>query len=161
MRGVSKKRKEKGYTISAVAEAYGVHPQTLRLYERHGLLKPSRSKGNTRYYSEADLRSLELILTLTRDLGVNLAGVEVILNMRRKMDALQREVQRFIEYLRAEVGERLANQAAAKFALVPLGHTPIVATDVDRSAIFEGDATFVEEDNHILKGGEILLAKKT
>jgi len=166
MRARTKKRKEKGYTISAVAEAYGIHPQTLRLYERHGLLKPSRSKGNTRYYSEDDLRSLELILTLTRDLGVNLAGVEVILNMRRKMDALQKEVQRFIEYLRAEVGERLAAQAAAKFALVPRGHPPMAMTEADRLVVFEGDVTVVEDDrspqhNHTTKGGEILLAKKT
>jgi len=117
-----KKHKEKGYTISAVAEAYGIHPQTLRLYERHGLLKPFRSQGNTRYYSEADLRRLEIILTLTRDLGVNLAGIEVILNMRDKMDAMQRELQRFLEYLRTEVSERLATQAAEKFAIVPFAH---------------------------------------
>lgn len=114
------RRKEKGYTISAVSETYGLHPQTLRLYERQGLIRPTRSKGNTRYYSERDMQRLDLILTLTRDLGVNLAGVEVILNMRDKMDAMQREMQRFLEQLRAEVGERLANKVSERFALVPM-----------------------------------------
>ena len=77
------------YMISAVAQKYSIHPQTLRLYEREGLLKPSRTEGNTRLYSEDDLEQLETILSLTRDLGVNLAGVEIILNMRRKIEAMQ------------------------------------------------------------------------
>jgi len=98
-------RKPKTYTISAVAEQYGIHPQTLRLYEREGLLKPSRSEGNTRLYTDPDLERLELILSLTRDLGVNLAGVEIILNMREKMDAMQREFERFFEYLKSHAGE--------------------------------------------------------
>jgi len=99
------KRKAKTYTISAVADQYGIHPQTLRLYEREGLLKPSRSEGNTRLYTDADLERLELILSLTRDLGVNLAGVEIILNMREKMDAMQREFERFFVYLQAHAEE--------------------------------------------------------
>jgi len=89
-------RKKTGYQISIVAENYNVHPQTLRLYERLGLLKPSRSEGNTRLYTEADLQRLEIILNLTRDLGVNLAGVEVILNMRERKNSLQREVEEMI-----------------------------------------------------------------
>lgn len=89
--------------ISSVAETYGIHPQTLRLYERLGLLKPSRSDGNTRLYTDADLDRLEIILTLTRDLGVNLAGVEVILNMRERMEKLQQEVQEIIAYVRENV----------------------------------------------------------
>jgi len=97
------KRKPKTYTISAVAEQYEIHPQTLRLYEREGLLKPSRSEGNTRLYTDPDLERLELILSLTRDLGVNLAGVEIILNMREKMDAMQREFERFFHYLQNHV----------------------------------------------------------
>jgi MerR family transcriptional regulator/heat shock protein HspR len=97
------KRKPKTYTISAVAEQYGIHPQTLRLYEREGLLKPSRSEGNTRLYTDEDLERLELVLALTRDLGVNLAGVEIILNMREKMDAMQHEFERFFEYLQTHV----------------------------------------------------------
>lgn len=99
------KRKVKTYTISAVAELYEIHPQTLRLYEREGLLKPSRSVGNTRLYEDSDLERLEIILSLTRDLGVNLAGVEIILNMREKMDAMQREFERFFEYIRNHAGE--------------------------------------------------------
>src|SRR5687768_2480536 len=98
-------RKPKTYTISAVAEQYGIHPQTLRLYEREGLLKPSRSEGNTRLYTDPDLERLEVILSLTRDLGVNLAGVEIILNMREKMDAMHREFERFFEYLQSHAAE--------------------------------------------------------
>ena len=93
------KRRAKTFTISAVAEQFELHPQTLRLYEREGLLKPSRSEGNTRLYTDTDLERLEIILSLTRDLGVNLAGVEIILNMREKMDAMQREFERFFDYL--------------------------------------------------------------
>ena len=99
------KRKTKTYTISAVAELFEIHPQTLRLYEREGLLKPSRSVGNTRLYTDADLERLEVILSLTRELGVNLAGVEIILNMREKMDAMQREFERFFEHLRNHMGD--------------------------------------------------------
>jgi MerR family transcriptional regulator/heat shock protein HspR len=99
------KRKGRTYTISAVAEQYEIHPQTLRLYEREGLLKPSRSEGNTRLYTDADLERLEVILSLTRDLGVNLAGVEIILNMREKMDAMQREFERFFQYLQTHTDE--------------------------------------------------------
>jgi len=99
------KKRAKTYTISAVAEEFEVHPQTLRLYEREGLLKPSRSEGNTRLYTDTDLERLELILSLTRDLGVNLAGVEIILNMREKMDAMQREFERFFEYLQTHAQE--------------------------------------------------------
>ena len=99
------KRRAKTFTISAVAEEFEVHPQTLRLYEREGLLKPSRSEGNTRLYTDADLERLELILSLTRDLGVNLAGVEIILNMREKMDAMQREFERFFDYLQTHAQE--------------------------------------------------------
>ena len=82
------------FMISAVAQKYQIHPQTLRLYEREGLLKPSRTEGNTRLYSEEDLEQLETILTLTRDLGVNLAGVEVILNMKRALDDAREAVER-------------------------------------------------------------------
>jgi MerR family transcriptional regulator/heat shock protein HspR len=85
--------------ISAVSEKYGIHPQTLRLYEREGLLKPSRSEGNTRLYTEEDLQRLEVILELTRELGVNLAGVEIILNMREKMAAMQAQIEQFMEQL--------------------------------------------------------------
>ncbi|HKR02753.1 MAG TPA: helix-turn-helix transcriptional regulator [Pyrinomonadaceae bacterium] len=99
------KKKARTYTISAVADQYEIHPQTLRLYEREGLLKPSRSEGNTRLYTDTDLERLEVILSLTRDLGVNLAGVEIILNMREKMDVMQREFERFFDYLRSHAEE--------------------------------------------------------
>jgi MerR family transcriptional regulator/heat shock protein HspR len=100
-----KRSKQRTYTISAVATQFDIHPQTLRLYEREGLLKPSRSEGNTRVYTDSDLERLEIILSLTRDLGVNLAGVEIILNMREKMDAMQREFERFFQYLQQHAAE--------------------------------------------------------
>ena len=122
------KKKTKTYTISAVAEIFDVHPQTLRLYEREGLLKPSRSEGNTRLYTDADLERLEVILSLTRDLGVNLAGVEIILNMREKMDAMQREFERFFEYLRTHASEmpRASQQIAESEALIPISRLTII-----------------------------------
>src|SRR5262245_31377258 len=107
---MSRSKKVRGYTISVVADTYSIHPQTLRLYEREGLLRPSRSEGNTRFYTDGDLQRLELILNLTRDLGVNLAGVEIILNMREKMDEMQREFNRFIEYLRQNVSGDILQQ---------------------------------------------------
>lgn len=116
-----KRRRGGTYTISAVATQYEIHPQTLRLYEREGLLKPSRSEGNTRLYTDADLERLEVILSLTRDLGVNLAGVEIILNMREKMDAMQQEFERFFSYLQthAEEFSHLTEAPPEAGALVP------------------------------------------
>jgi len=96
-------RRKGTYMISAVAELYGIHPQTLRMYEREGLLQPSRSGGNTRQYTDEDLRRLEVILSLTRDLGVNLAGVEVIMNMRANMERLQSEVADLMCFVRDEL----------------------------------------------------------
>ena len=93
-----KTRGKTGYMISAVAEMYNIHPQTLRLYEREGLLVPSRTNGNTRLYGDEDLERLETVLNLTRDLGVNLAGIEIILNMRDRMQKMQEEMQAFVEY---------------------------------------------------------------
>lgn len=93
--------------ISAVAEKYGIHPQTLRMYEREGLIKPSRSEGNTRLYTEEDLERLEVVLELTRELGVNLAGVEIILNMREKMAAMQKQIEQFVASLNVELTRNL------------------------------------------------------
>lgn len=101
-----KKRSKAAYMISAVAEQYEIHPQTLRLYEREGLLKPSRSDGNTRLYTDSDLERLEVILKLTRDLGVNLAGVEIILNMREKMEEMQHQIEQFVSSLNLEISQR-------------------------------------------------------
>src|SRR5215213_6879884 len=99
------KVKRAAFMISAVAEQYQLHPQTLRMYEREGLLTPSRSEGNTRLYTQEDVERLEVILKLTRELGVNLAGVEIILNMREKMNTMQREFERFFEHLRNHMGD--------------------------------------------------------
>lgn len=115
------------YMISVVAKSYGIHPQTLRLYEREGLLKPSRTEGNTRLYSEEDLRQLEIILNLTRELGVNLAGVEITLNMRRKMEQMQDEVSEFVSWVREELARAAQEgwQERLQQALVRLPPTPL------------------------------------
>jgi MerR family transcriptional regulator/heat shock protein HspR len=107
--------------ISAVAEQYEIHPQTLRLYEREGLLKPSRSEGNTRLFTDEDLERLEVILHLTRDLGVNLAGVDIILNMRQKMGEMQFQIQEFISTLNRELAARTAPRPdPAGHCLIPV-----------------------------------------
>ncbi len=109
------------YMISSVAEQYEIHPQTLRLYEREGLLKPSRSDGNTRLYTEEDLERLEVILHLTRDLGVNLAGVEIIVNMREKMEEMQRQVQDFVLNVNSELASRQpVSDTKSRNSLVPV-----------------------------------------
>jgi MerR family transcriptional regulator/heat shock protein HspR len=109
------------YMISAIAEQYEIHPQTLRLYEREGLLKPSRSEGNTRLYTSEDIERLEVILHLTRDLGVNLAGVEIILNMREKMDRMQSQIQQFIASLNSEMASRTIRPAESRSnSLIPV-----------------------------------------
>lgn len=122
------KKRVKTYTISAVAELYDIHPQTLRLYEREGLLLPSRSVGNTRLYEDSDLERLEVILSLTRELGVNLAGVEIILNMRAKMDEMQREFERFFEYLKDHASEFSAQHSSfsSSEALIPISRSRMI-----------------------------------
>ena len=111
--------------ISAVAERFEIHPQTLRLYEREGLIKPARSSGNTRLYDEETLKRLEIILTLTRELGVNLAGVEVILNMREEMEKMQWEMDRIFDHIRREALQRQAT-AEREHALVKVRGGPLV-----------------------------------
>jgi MerR family transcriptional regulator/heat shock protein HspR len=124
-----KTRGKAGYMISAVAEIYNIHPQTLRLYEREGLLLPSRSEGNTRFYTQEDLEHLETILNLTRDLGVNLAGVEIILNMRRRMEEMQKEMQAFVEFVRQELVERSGeSQERIENALVRIAPPRLIRT---------------------------------
>ena len=115
-----RKRNKAAYMISAVAEQYQIHPQTLRLYEREGLLKPSRSDGNTRLYTDDDLERLEVILKLTRDLGVNLAGVEIILNMREKMEEMQRQIEQFVASLNTEISQRRPAPPEPVNTLIPV-----------------------------------------
>jgi MerR family transcriptional regulator, heat shock protein HspR len=103
-----RRRAKAGYMISAVADLYKIHPQTLRLYERVGLLAPSRSEGNTRLYTDSDLERLEVILNLTRELGVNLAGIEIILNMRDKMAEMHEQMEEFMKFVRSEVARNFA-----------------------------------------------------
>jgi MerR family transcriptional regulator/heat shock protein HspR len=117
------KRRSKGaYMISAVAEMYEIHPQTLRLYEREGLLKPSRTEGNTRLYTDEDLERLEFILNLARDLGVNISGIAIILQMRERMEEMNRQMQSFVDYVRSEMLQHIqqGSSAANDAAMVPL-----------------------------------------
>src|SRR5512135_2124715 len=108
------------YMISVVSEMLGIHPQTLRLYEREGLIKPKRSGGNTRLFSDEDVEKLELILRLTRELGVNLAGVEIILSMRKQMEQMQREMEETVGQLREELAREIRRREEMKSALVPV-----------------------------------------
>ena len=123
------RKKSKGaYMISAVAEMYEIHPQTLRLYEREGLLKPSRTEGNTRLYTDEDLERLEFILNLARDLGVNIAGIGIILQMRERMEEMNRQMQSFVEYVRTEMLTRFQQNApGATGAIVPIRRSTVVA----------------------------------
>src|SRR4029077_8273532 len=117
-----RKRAKAGYMISAVAELYKLHPQTLRLYERVGLLKPSRSEGNTRLYTDEDLERLDVILTLTRDMGVNLAGIEIILNMREKMREMEKQMSEFATVVQQELSRvvnNTSNENPSRNAIVP------------------------------------------
>jgi MerR family transcriptional regulator, heat shock protein HspR len=113
-------REHRLYMISVVSEMLGIHPQTLRLYEREGFIKPQRSDGNTRLYSEEDVEKLEMVLRLTRELGVNLAGVEVILSMREKIEQMQLEMQETIARLQEDLSREIRRREEMKNALVPV-----------------------------------------
>lgn len=119
--------------ISAVAEMYDIHPQTLRLYEREGLLKPSRTEGNTRLYTDEDLERLEFILNLARDLGVNIAGIAIILQMRERMEEMNRQMQSFVDYVRTEMLSRMQQGFPHEAAIVPL-RRPVVVPQERQSA---------------------------
>ncbi len=122
-----KNDKRKYYMISAVSAMYNIHPQTLRLYEREGLLKPSRTEGNTRIYTDEDIKKLEVILNLSRDMGVNLAGIEIILNMREKMEKMQEEFNQVLEYIRKEFFEGKEEEfKKKKDAIVKMASAKIV-----------------------------------
>jgi MerR family transcriptional regulator/heat shock protein HspR len=121
----TKRKSRGGYMISVVAEMYEVHPQTLRLYEREGLLRPSRSDGNTRLYTDEDLERLEFILNLARDLGVNIAGIAIVLQMRERMEEMNRQMQGFVDYVRTEMLARMQAQQNPTAGLVPLKRVPI------------------------------------
>jgi MerR family transcriptional regulator/heat shock protein HspR len=134
------KRGKGAYMISAVAEMYGIHPQTLRLYEREGLLKPSRTEGNTRLYTDEDLKRLEFILELARDYGVNISGIDMILHMkdnmeimRKQMELMQQQMQEFFRYFQTEVMRRAGREPSPnEGALVPF-RGPLAAPSEKRA----------------------------
>lgn len=107
------------YRIGVIAEKYGIHPQTLRMYEREGLLRPARTEGNTRLYDADTIERLEIILTLTRNLGVNLAGVEVILHMKQRMERMHGDVQKMLEVLSRELSGRRTPETTLALAKIP------------------------------------------
>ena len=123
---MGKRKKQGAYMISSVAEMYGIHPQTLRLYEREGLLKPSRTEGNTRLYTHEDLERLEIILSLARDLGVNISGIAIILQLRERMEEMQRQMAEFVSYVRTEVMTRAQAADASRGAIVPVSRSVLI-----------------------------------
>ena len=125
---MAKRRGKGAYMISAVAEMYGIHPQTLRLYEREGLLKPSRTEGNTRLYTEQDLERLEIILSLARDLGVNISGIAIILDMRERMEEMQRQMHEFLTHFQQEMLARMSRADASQGALIPVRRINVAPT---------------------------------
>jgi len=130
------KRKSKGaYMISAVAEMYEIHPQTLRLYEREGLLKPSRTEGNTRLYTDEDLERLEFILNMARDLHVNIAGIAIILQMRERMEEMNRQMQSFVDYVRTEMLGRMQQGFGQQSAIVPMHRNVVMTPPGQRTAL--------------------------
>ena len=122
----TRRKSRGGYMISVVADMYDIHPQTLRLYEREGLLRPSRSEGNTRLYTDEDLERLEFILNLARDLGVNIAGIAIVLQMRERMEEMNRQMQGFVDYVREEMLARMQQQQNPGLGLVPVKRPSIV-----------------------------------
>jgi MerR family transcriptional regulator/heat shock protein HspR len=128
---MTKRRSKGAYMISSVAEMYEIHPQTLRLYEREGLLKPSRTEGNTRLYTDEDLQRLEFILNLARDLGVNMSGIAIILQMRERMEEMQYQIQDFVKAIQQEVLSRAGAAAdPSKGAIVPIRRAIVPASPV-------------------------------
>jgi len=117
------RRKRKYVMISAVAERFEIHPQTIRLYEREGLLTPQRSEGNTRLYDDSVIERLQSILTLTRDMGVNLAGVDVILRLQDELAELRRRIEE-LEQRREADGS--PGDVRRRFALERLRGGPLV-----------------------------------
>jgi MerR family transcriptional regulator, heat shock protein HspR len=121
------------FRIGAIAEKYGIHPQTLRMYEREGLLRPARTEGNTRLYDTDTIERLEIILTLTRHLGVNLAGVEVILHMKHRMEKMHGEVQKMLTVMRDELeARRGGSERTVALAKIPGRKYAIVKSDRHR-----------------------------
>ncbi len=133
----TKRKSRGGYMISVVAEMYEIHPQTLRMYEREGLLRPSRSDGNTRLYTDDDLERLEFILNLARDLGVNIAGIAIVLQMRERMEEMNRQMQGFVDYVRDEMLTRMNQQQGTQAGLVPFGRAQLVAVKSARKRVAE------------------------
>ena len=134
LESMAKRKKQGAYMISSVAEMYGIHPQTLRLYEREGLLKPSRTEGNTRLYTDEDLERLEIILSLARDLGVNISGIAIILQLRERMEEMQRQMSEFVSYVRTEVMTRAHNATndPTRGAIVPVSRSILIKTEKKR-----------------------------
>jgi MerR family transcriptional regulator/heat shock protein HspR len=128
---MTSRSRQGAHRIGVISERFGIHPQTLRMYEREGLLRPARTEGNTRLYDAGTIERLEIILTLTRDLGVNLAGVEVILHMKERMEKMQGEVHELLSVLREEVGSRRGGPDR-RYALARIPKDPPALTKVGR-----------------------------
>src|ERR1700709_68653 len=135
----TKRKSRGGYMISVGSEMYEIHPQTLRMYEREGLLRPSRSEGNTRLYTDEDLERLEFILNLARDLGVNIAGIAIVLQMRERMEEMNRQMQGFVDYVRDEMLTRMQQQQSPGSGLVAL-RRPVIFPVKAAAKVVKGTA---------------------
>lgn len=119
------------YVISIVSEMLNIHPQTLRQYERIGLIKPSRTIGNNRLYSEEDIEKLKFIITLTKDMGVNLAGTEIILNMKNQIEELQEQIELMKDFIKMKLGENFEIKSK-EGAIVPSPPREIIKVKITR-----------------------------
>ena len=133
-----RKKEETYYAIGVVAKMFNIHQQTLRLYEREGLLKPARSDGNTRLYSEKDLERLDLILNLSRDMGVNLAGVDIILNLREKIQEMQQQINELVNYLKTELEKNAQQPQSGGPGLVKAPSANLVRLSQIKDKVFSG-----------------------
>src|SRR5262249_52749660 len=119
------------YMIGVVAEMLKLHPQTLRMYEKKGLIRPSRTVGRTRMYSADDVEEIARVTRLARDLGVNLAGIEIILKMRRRMMDMQAQMEDLMEYVRVDPGRSGARAAGGRGeALVRAASSQLAPVDL-------------------------------
>lgn len=121
------------YSISVVSEMLDLHPQTIRQYERMGLVKPQRTEGNTRLYSDDDIERLKLIITLTKDLGVNIAGVDIIINMKEQIEDLQNKINKLLLYIKTNYTEQTPfDEAESETAIVPINKRGIIKINIEK-----------------------------
>ncbi len=133
---MKKVKRKKGYfSISAVAKMFSVHQQTIRLYEKEGLISPKRSAGNTRTFSEEDVDRLEEVIYLTHQLGINLSGVDMILKLKKQIAKMQKDMNKLFEQtqkqldLRSEASKELVRASAKQLMKFKQPETPTAQSE--------------------------------